>query len=231
MRVWKRLQTWVAEEADSRARPSPGRICRALAAGPGRPVPGSELELALNWRRESAPNPAWGLRYHDGFGTAMAFTRAQRTSTRDRPPEDTSATPRRFHGGHRGSRGFFLLWRYAVGRERLARSQARAVQAEQRPAPVLPASPRIPGRLLLRLAHELAATPLTTAVLRNATFRSRLGTRCPRPQPTRTEPGVVEPSGTRILTACSTNARLGRSPCAQAPAPRAVQAHTDSDRS
>jgi hypothetical protein len=74
MRVWRRLERWVAEEAGSAG--TYRRLAESAALwkeGRTGLYQDPELELALNWRRESAPNSAWGLRYHDGFETAIEF--------------------------------------------------------------------------------------------------------------------------------------------------------------
>jgi WD40 repeat protein/energy-coupling factor transporter ATP-binding protein EcfA2 len=74
IRNWKRLKTWVDEEARS------ARIYRRLAetavlhneggAGLWRDP---DLQLALNWRDESKPNKVWAQRYQPEFAQAMSF--------------------------------------------------------------------------------------------------------------------------------------------------------------
>ncbi|MGB8910100.1 MAG: ATP-binding protein [Candidatus Cybelea sp.] len=74
MRIWKRLQRWVNEEAQS------GQIYRRLAGaaqlyGEGKAAlwRDPELQIAANWRDENRPTAAWGERIVLGFQSAMQF--------------------------------------------------------------------------------------------------------------------------------------------------------------
>jgi tetratricopeptide (TPR) repeat protein/energy-coupling factor transporter ATP-binding protein EcfA2 len=74
MRRWDRLVAWTDQERISAARYV--RLSRAAAwneegsAGLWRDP---ELELGLQWRRETRPTAAWAARYDPAFGRAMAF--------------------------------------------------------------------------------------------------------------------------------------------------------------
>ncbi|MCB1094506.1 MAG: hypothetical protein KDN22_02905 [Verrucomicrobiae bacterium] len=74
MRVWQRLRRWVDDEAQS------ARIYRRLvdtAHLRGEDKAGlyhnPDLEIALAWRDEEAPNRAWSDQYGGGFERAMTF--------------------------------------------------------------------------------------------------------------------------------------------------------------
>jgi len=74
IRVWKQLQRWVNEEAESAA------IYRRLAetaelreARRAELWRGADLESALEWRKKVEPTEAWAQRYHPNFAGAMDF--------------------------------------------------------------------------------------------------------------------------------------------------------------
>jgi WD40 repeat protein len=74
MRVWKRLDQWVEEEAQS------ARIYRRLSdtallhsEGKAGLYHDPDLQIALSWRENENPTPAWAARYHAGFEDAMVF--------------------------------------------------------------------------------------------------------------------------------------------------------------
>ena len=74
MRVWRRLERWTEEEAQS-ARMYRRLVDTATLYGEGKAGlwRDPELQLALDWRREQAPTAAWAELYGNGFATAMAF--------------------------------------------------------------------------------------------------------------------------------------------------------------
>jgi energy-coupling factor transporter ATP-binding protein EcfA2 len=74
MRIWKRLQRWVNEEAQS------AQIYRRLAGAAQLYAEQKtalwrdpELQIAANWRDQNRPTPAWGERIVPGFQFAMQF--------------------------------------------------------------------------------------------------------------------------------------------------------------
>ncbi len=76
IRKWKRLTTWVDEEADSRA------MYLRLADAANRHQAGKaglwrnpDLKLARNWWRHEQPNAAWAQRYATGFDLVDSFLR------------------------------------------------------------------------------------------------------------------------------------------------------------
>ncbi len=75
MRVWKRLNRWADEEAQSAQlyrRLAEAARLRDLGEG-GELWRDEDLQPALKWREKNQPNPDWGKRHHSGFTTAMAF--------------------------------------------------------------------------------------------------------------------------------------------------------------
>jgi WD40 repeat protein len=79
MRVWKRLVEWVEEESES------ARIYRRIAdtatlwkQGRASFYRDPDLQLALSWRNETDPNPAWAALYGGRFTEAMEFLEASR---------------------------------------------------------------------------------------------------------------------------------------------------------
>jgi len=74
IRNWDRLQTWVDEEAQS------ARIYHRLAESAVLHRDGKEgllidpaLQIALDWRDTSKPNPEWGKRYHLEYDQALKY--------------------------------------------------------------------------------------------------------------------------------------------------------------
>lgn len=81
MRVWKRLDQWVEQEAQS------ARIYRRLidtahlhAEGRAGLYHDPDLQIALSWKENNQPNSAWADRYGGGFDLAMQFLKASRDS-------------------------------------------------------------------------------------------------------------------------------------------------------
>ncbi|HKS40211.1 MAG TPA: hypothetical protein VJX74_06320, partial [Blastocatellia bacterium] len=73
IRIWKRLADWVAEEAQS------SRQYQRLAETAGLYEEDKEgllrdpgLQVALDWRKQNKPNPAWARRYHQGLNNALS---------------------------------------------------------------------------------------------------------------------------------------------------------------
>ena len=79
IRQWKRLGTWVEEEAES------VRVYRRLAetarlhrAGKARLYSDPDLQVALDWQAKEAPTAAWARDAGGDFDPAMAFLRASK---------------------------------------------------------------------------------------------------------------------------------------------------------
>lgn len=74
MRIWKRLQTWVEEEAESvnmymRMADAAAKYQDGLS-GLWRPP---DLQLALNWQVKNQPTLSWGIRYNPAYERTMSF--------------------------------------------------------------------------------------------------------------------------------------------------------------
>ena len=105
MRIWERLNRWVMEDAES------ARIYRRLVESAALYEDGNaglwrdpELQLAVDWRDRSVPNPAWARLYDPSFDKAMAFLDA---SVRDREIEQAEHRRRRWIA--RGAVAAFVL--------------------------------------------------------------------------------------------------------------------------
>ncbi len=74
MRIWKRLQLWVDEEAQSaqiyRRLAGAAQLYREAKAALWRDP---DLQIAVNWRDENHPTAAWGERIETGFQSSMHF--------------------------------------------------------------------------------------------------------------------------------------------------------------
>lgn len=71
---WDKLSKWVNEEAESARtykRLADTAILKDLGAEDF--YRGPALQLALKWRQDNAPNPAWARRYHPEFAKAITF--------------------------------------------------------------------------------------------------------------------------------------------------------------
>ncbi len=85
IRIWKRLNDWLAQEALS------ARIYCRLAEDAELHQQGEmglrrnpELDIARRWRSQAAPNAAWADRYHPGFEPAMSYLRQSEKAARRR---------------------------------------------------------------------------------------------------------------------------------------------------
>jgi hypothetical protein len=74
IRGWQRLTDWVEDEARSasiyRRVAETAVLHKESKAGLWRDP---DLQVALEWREQTRPNPAWAQRYHPQFDTAMEF--------------------------------------------------------------------------------------------------------------------------------------------------------------
>ncbi len=74
MRVWRRLNAWADEEAQSARRYRRLTDTATLhATGAASLWRDPDLQLALDWRDKNQPNEAWASRYNTGFAAAMGF--------------------------------------------------------------------------------------------------------------------------------------------------------------
>ena len=85
IRIWRRLRTWVDEEAQS------VRIYRRLAETSALYKQGEaglwrdpDLQIALRWRTRNRPNEAWAQRCHPGFADAICFLDKSHAAARRR---------------------------------------------------------------------------------------------------------------------------------------------------
>ncbi len=80
MRIWRRLDAWVEEEAQSariyRRLAETARLHQLQEAGLYRDP---DLQIALAWRQQAQPNEAWRM-YGGGFPQAVAFLEESRRS-------------------------------------------------------------------------------------------------------------------------------------------------------
>ncbi|ETR68982.1 MAG: hypothetical protein OMM_09991 [Candidatus Magnetoglobus multicellularis str. Araruama] len=89
MRVWKRLDKWVSDEAASAKRYI--RLAETAALNQKNEanfITDPELSIAESWQKENAPNASWAERYHDGFDQTIGFINqsiAVRQEKRKRP--------------------------------------------------------------------------------------------------------------------------------------------------
>ena len=79
LRVWQRLGQWADQEATA------ARQYRRLAEtaalhrqGRAPLLTDSELDLALDWQRQTSPNTTWAAQYGGGYDTVAAFVRQSR---------------------------------------------------------------------------------------------------------------------------------------------------------
>jgi hypothetical protein len=81
MRIWRRLDAWVEEEAQSariyRRLAETARLHQLQEAGLYRDP---DLQIALTWRQQAQPNEAWAQLYGGGFPQAVAFLEESRRS-------------------------------------------------------------------------------------------------------------------------------------------------------
>jgi len=95
MRVWRRLDRWVEDEAQS------ARIYARLADSAHLHQEGKaglyrdpDLQIALSWREAHQPTEAWSQRYHEGFQTAVAFLEESRQAQQRALAEKEAARQR-----------------------------------------------------------------------------------------------------------------------------------------
>jgi len=85
MRVWKRLQSWVAEEqkaAEIYLRLSESTRCHAL--GQQSLWRNPELAVGLQWFEANSPNTEWANRHRPGFEEAIAFLKQSEKAEKKR---------------------------------------------------------------------------------------------------------------------------------------------------
>ena len=95
MRVWTRLRTWVAEEAQSastyRRLAESAALWREERAGLFRHP---DLDVAQSWREKAQPNPSWASLYAPGYEHAIAFLDASQLAADDEEREREVARAR-----------------------------------------------------------------------------------------------------------------------------------------
>jgi hypothetical protein len=176
MRVWRRLDQWADQEADSAA------LFLRLADAAARHGCGEaslwrdpELELALDWQQREQPTEAWAQRYATNQGEAFAFLKASREA-REGERRQLEWRRRRTMAGLvafsllAAAVGGFSWWQWQ--NTRLSRARAYAANAastlEQRPLQSMLYSLAALERLAQEPAEALgAAYTLARASLRN----------------------------------------------------------------
>lgn len=84
MRVWRRLDQWADAEAESAALfLRLADAARRQRQGQGSLWRDPELQLALNWRDQETPNPAWADRYDPDLQPALAFLETSQAARED----------------------------------------------------------------------------------------------------------------------------------------------------
>jgi WD40 repeat protein/energy-coupling factor transporter ATP-binding protein EcfA2 len=95
MRVWRRLENWTEEEAESarkyRRLAETAQLWKKGQAGLFRDP---DLEIALQWKRQNKPGAAWAERYFPGFSAAMEFLEESRKA-REAEKQAQAAAQRR----------------------------------------------------------------------------------------------------------------------------------------
>ena len=133
MRVWRRLDRWADAEAES------ARLFLRLADAARRHGKGEaslwrdpELELALHWRQQEQPNPAWACRYDPDLARALQFLETS-WEARDVEERRSRARRRRSMAGLAGLSllaslvAVFSWWQWQ--QTRLSRARAYAATA------------------------------------------------------------------------------------------------------
>ena len=133
MRVWRRLDRWADAEAES------ARLFLRLADAARRHRLGQaslwrdpELELALQWREQEQPNPAWARRYDPDLNGSLAFL-LQSREAREQDRQRRQAQRRRTMAGLAGLSviaslvASFSWWQWQ--QTRLSRARAFAATA------------------------------------------------------------------------------------------------------
>jgi conflict system STAND superfamily ATPase len=92
---WDKLRTWVNEEAES-ARTYKRLADTAILREMGKEdfYRGPALQVALKWRADNTPNPAWARRYHPEFDKAIAFLDSSLKDTQDKEQAEKDRTAR-----------------------------------------------------------------------------------------------------------------------------------------
>jgi hypothetical protein len=136
---WDKLRAWVNEEAESAGtykRLADTAILKEL--GKEDFYRGPALQLALKWRDDNAPNPAWARRYHPEYSKANSFLNdsLKDTQKREKAEKDRAARELRRTRIYNMILGilavmFLLLGGFAVGLQRRI-SNNEVAQAKER---------------------------------------------------------------------------------------------------
>ncbi len=174
MRIWRRLQGWVEEEAES------AQVYRRLAGAAQLHREGKaalwrdpDLQIAVNWRRENHPTAAWGERIAPGFEGAMHFLDAS-LAARSRERRERTARLRASVVGLAviaivlaGLSGIaFSQWRVADASLRAERADRLADRSLQEQSSARAA-------LLAAQAYGMEKTPRTTGTMLEELMRLR----------------------------------------------------------
>lgn len=117
IRVWKRLQQWVNEEAEAAAiYHRLAQTARLHQAGKSELWHGADLQAGLEWQERNNPTAAWAQRYDPGFATAVAFLQA---SAQQRSAQQAAVERRRQEEAERAKRE--LAMSHELARARMLR--------------------------------------------------------------------------------------------------------------
>ena len=101
MRIWRRMRSWVEEEAAS------ARTYRRLAETASLWKEGTaglyrdpDLQIAVRWREKAQPTAAWAERYHAGFAQAIEFL--EKSQQEDQSEKQAKAAPRAVNSSRPG---------------------------------------------------------------------------------------------------------------------------------
>ncbi|VFM95427.1 MAG: WD40 repeat [Candidatus Kentron sp. G] len=133
IRQWQRLKDWTGGEGKQ------AELYRRLADAARRKLQGEgalwidpDLQIALNWRAENDPKPAWAERYGGDFERAMEFLDESRAAREAREMAQAAQKQRELRRTRRVAVGAFLGLLVAVGLALWANGErGRALEAEQ----------------------------------------------------------------------------------------------------
>nr|VFJ73513.1 MAG: WD40 repeat [Candidatus Kentron sp. FW] len=116
IRQWRRLKVWTADEGEQ------ADLYRRLTGDARRHAAGEAalwidpaLRIALDWREENAPGPAWAARYGGGFDQAMGFLEESRAARAAHQAEEEARGKRELERARRVALGAVLGLLVAMG--------------------------------------------------------------------------------------------------------------------
>ena len=152
MRKWRRLIGWADDEA--RSMQTYRRLAETAslhAAGKAGLWRDPDLQIALDWQRESEPTEAWATRYQSGFSEAMQFLDESAAAHEAEMLKDHESTLRKFELEQANA---------------LADEQSSRIEAQERMARVQKRDFRIISAALV-VSTTLAALAIWQTVSRN----------------------------------------------------------------